>query len=761
MDAPDVVSSDGAPASGTATATLVAPPPGPFAGGGLVIEPARPSPTESTAAPPPPLASPFAEAFTGGAEADEEAMTAAALLGELEDEAFEEALEALVDEVAARHLASTPAWSSEAAGPDVAASEAEAWAATVASQADRYLGHLEREFADRPVDSLTEEEISAAGERIAGVDPLAGATEQLFGGLVKKVVGAAKGIVKTGLKAVKGVLSIGKLFGLVRKLVPWLLRMVVNKAINRLPRGLRPAARQLAGRLAGGAARGAGAEAAEAFDNRLAGAILAPNEAAADQIVAEADDEAAQPVAEPLAALDDARARLVTQLAEAEPGQPPVAEIEQFVPAVMAILPLIRTGISLFGRDRFKRLVAKGIAGLIQGHVGPQAARALAPPITDVGMRLLNLEAEDPATLGAEALVSTVEDTIREVAALPDESLDEPLRLQAEVEQAFTEAAARHLPRHVLRPDIGAYETDDEGGVWVAMPRATRPRFRYRKWSRVYRVPIGRARARAIVLPGEDTLEDRLLDAGVAAWPVEAEVHLFEAMPGTHVGHLAAYEVDEPGATGGPAAASLATGEFEELTPEISSLLLAQPGLGRRVVIQAPGRALRPGQRLFRVVLPGARVRRRPPRLVFRLDASGARPVLRVHLRLTEREGDTIAQSLARNAHPAVVALLRRVVGAPARHNLATRLDRQARRRMGQPLPAGRAGTLAGHLAETMLTTVAKELPSAAAALAGAARDPAPGLTLTFVYTFADRAAVGTGTPEGPTLSIRPGQRRD
>jgi hypothetical protein len=60
-----------------------------------------------------------------------------------------------------------------------------------------------------------------------------------------------------------------------------------------------------------------------------------------------------------------------------------------------------------------------------------------------------------------------------------------------------------------------------------------------------------------------------------------------------------------------------------------------------------------------------------------------------------------------------------------------------------------------------MLTAVAKELPSAAAALAGAARDPAPGLTLTFVYTFADRGAVGAGTPEGPTLSIRPGQRRD
>ncbi len=296
MDAPDGVRSYESPAPGTTTSTLLAPPPGPFAGGGLVIAPAPPGVPDGSGAAPSRLASPFAEAFAGEGEADDETLAMDALLGELEDEAFDDALEALVDEVAARHLSATPSWSSEAAGPDVASTEAEAWAATVASQADRFLEHLERELGDRPVDVPHRGGDQRRGARVAGDDAVAGATELFFGGLVKKVVGAAKGIVKTGVKAVKGLASLANVVGLVRKLVPWLIKTVVNKAINRLPRRFRAPARQLAGRLAGGAAgaRSAGAEVAEEFDHRLAGAIIAPNEAAADQVIAEADDEATQ-----------------------------------------------------------------------------------------------------------------------------------------------------------------------------------------------------------------------------------------------------------------------------------------------------------------------------------------------------------------------------------------------------------------------------------------------------------------------------------
>ncbi len=264
------------------------------------------------------------------------------------------------------------------------------------------------------------------------------------------------------------------------------------------------------------------------------------------------------------------------------------------------------------------------------------------------------------------------------------------------------------------------------------------------------------------MLAGEDTLEERLLDAGVAAWPVEAEVHLYEALPGTRLGHLAAYEVAEPGAVG-DGASSLATDEFEDLTPEAASRLVGQPGLGRLVSARGQGAAvLRPGQRLFRLVVPGVHVRRRrAPRLVLRLDV-GIGPAFAAPPPAAQRaEADRVAQSLARNAHPAVVALLRGMLGDVARRSLAERLDRQARRRLGTPLPAGRAAALAGQLAEKALSAVAKQLPSAAATLATATRDPASGVTLTFAFTFANRAGVSAGTPEGPDLTIRPGQRRD
>lgn len=165
--------------------------------------------------------------------------------------------------------------------------------------------------------------------------------------------------------------------------------------------------------------------------------------------------------------------------------------------------------------------------------------------------------------------MSTLEDTVRA------ESLVEPLRLQAEVQEAFAEAAARHLPGELLRADLEAHEIDGESAVWVLMPRgrSRRYRYRYRKCSRVFPARISRNVARAIVLEDGGTLEQRFLDEGATGWPVEAEAHLYEALPGTHLGHLAAAERsgrDLP----------LDTGEFEELTPHTAALLLRQPGLG-------------------------------------------------------------------------------------------------------------------------------------------------------------------------------------
>ena len=81
-----------------------------------------------------PLASPFAEAMAVADEGALEALSLEAVIAELEDEDFDEAVQGLVDEAAARHLASTATWSSEAEAPQLAASEVEAWIGGVASR---------------------------------------------------------------------------------------------------------------------------------------------------------------------------------------------------------------------------------------------------------------------------------------------------------------------------------------------------------------------------------------------------------------------------------------------------------------------------------------------------------------------------------------------------------------------------------------------------------------------------------------------------
>jgi len=418
----------------------------------------------------------------------------------------------------------------------------------------------------------------------------------------------------------------------------------------------------------------------------------------------------------------------------------------------MAAMPLVRTAVAFIGHDRVKRLLAAPLAAFIAPFVGSQTADALAPWLAGASMNLLKLEHEEPATLGSEALVSALEDSIRQVASLPAEALESDLRVGAEVQEAFAEAAARYLPSHVLRADLDG-GADTHGG-WVYMPRANRGRYRYRAYSRPIRILVTRPMARTVVFGGGDTLEDRLLDAGVSAWPAEADVHLYEAVAGTQLGHIAAGESAD-------ATEAMSTAEFGELTPEAAGLMLGSPVLGRRVHHGDHRRGILAGQRFFRVVVPGMAGHRRHHvrRIGLHLDLTSAKPVLRVHLRIGERAAHAIASQLDHRAVAQVVATMRRLLGPEARHAMAHRLGRLRGLTTPQSPAASWLQDMADALAEAMLTTLAKELPAVASVLAQAAQDPAAGMTLTFSFAFQDRADLLAGTPHAPTLTIRPGFR--
>lgn len=682
------------------------------------------------------LASPFASGFTSHEESAQVVEAYEALITELEDEEFDEAVESLVDEVAGRHLTALARSGDQ---EQAAEQDAREWLESFGESVDRGLAELEQRFTDRRLDSIGEDE--AAGVLAEYARDPASASEQLFGGLVKKAFNAAASVAKGAVRGLSRLIPMGPVFAALRKLVRPLLQRVLAKALNRLPAPLRGPATQLAQRLGISEAE-AEPSLAEGFDAQLAEVLLAPSDAAQEQILDEAAaDEGSWESEDPLADLDRARTTLARQLSEAEPGRPPTEQLEQFIPVVMAAMPLIRTGVKIVGRDRIKNFVAGQLATLIQGYVGAQAARALAPHVAEAGLKLLSLEAA-PEQLGAEALVDTLQEAVADVMSLPAEALDDPLRLQAEVGDALAAAAVRHLPASVLRDDLPGHDPDGLG--WVSLPRAGKTR-RYRRSARRFDVTLTRARAGEIELPGAETLEERLLDAGVGTWPVSAEVQVFETMPGGHLGHIAAGE-------GG----DMTTAELEQLSPATAGLLLGRAALGTRPGVPGPA-----GRRYFRVVVPGKRVVRRRSRIALRLRAQLARPELRVHVRVGERLAHRLAGLLEKKDQAEVVATVGRLLGPRVQESASQRLPRMLGRVTRSTVAPARGQALAAHLVEAMKSGLAKELPTQAAAMATAAKDPQPGLTLTFVFTFADQQSLASGMPGAPVLTIRPGRHSD
>ena len=555
--------------------------------------------------------------------------------------------------------------------------------------------------------------------------------------------------------------------------------------------------------------------------------MLAESEAEAENIAMEAGSEAEQPGSASLAELDDARARLAEQLTELPAGHAPVAEVEQFLPALLAARPAIRFGLKLIGRDKVVSFLADRIAGLIKGLVGADAARLLSPPLVDVGLTALGLEAEAQAesALGGEALASTVEETVSHVLELPAEAFEDTLRMEAEIQEAFAEAAARNIPAEHLRADLPQLETSGERGVWILMPRAARPRYRYKKYSRVFLVPITRQIARAIATADGGNVEAMLEDRGVRAWPVNAEVHLYETLPGaTHLGHIAQFEGE------GEAPMSETLADLHPLTPEAASLLVREPGLGRPLVPDAPRhhhshhhrpedvrhhpdsgytpglgrhtgygsggsmaaappagqppapmspatirvdptathpatspmhrtRPLPGGARYFRLRLPG-QVRPlsgAPRRRIHVTDTLGPTPSIHVHIKLSEREAQRLAELLHAGSLPAAVAWLKhryqRVLPAVMTAHVLTRGPALFR----APVSQGRAVTFALEVTERVTQALTAFIRDRRAQLTTAVQSPAQGVTLAFTFKLGGPGAAVHGQVAVPELVVRPG----
>jgi hypothetical protein len=542
----------------------------------------------------------------------------------------------------------------------------------------------------------TEAELEAAlaQVRLPGrADP---AFEDFLGALAKKAKAIAKGAVKLaakGVAAVSKVLPVGMILRRLVGLVRPLLDRVLKLALDRLPPALREPARQLAQKLLGRATRAVGlpGEAADgeaeeqtdteadtetpagaevgtlqqALDEQAVTLMLAGSPVEQELLLAESvlDSRAAEDFA--LLELDAARDRFARGLEQLQEGEDPTPLVEQFLPAV---LPVLKMGLTVIGRDKVVKFLAGHLGRLIAPLVGPRLTPALSQAIVDVGMRLLTLETAEPATgreapgrsPAADAIVSLVEDTVAELARLADEDVEVAALLEEEALVAAGRAARAAFPARTLR------RPSHRPGVWVTMPRRG-PR-RYRKYSRVIDVQISPDAAQGIRTRSGRTLatvlHDRLGHDGL----VRARLHLFQVIPGTTPARIARTEPAVDATAGAEPAAQLLP-----LTREAAAALLGDPELGTDVGERflEDGAVPAVGQRLYALEVtdgaPSSGLAARPgaatlSRVEVREDPATATTT--VTLRLSEALAQTLAAQV-RSRRPAAASLvtLRRLYG--------------------------------------------------------------------------------------------------
>ena len=441
-----------------------------------------------------------------------------------------------------------------------------------------------------------------------------------------KVVKGAVDLAKKGVSAAAK-LGLGPILNKLKDLVWPLLNRVLKFALNKLPAGLRPIAQQLAKRL--GLGETAEMEVSEEFegipahgdpeglqrefDGTVAELLFAEGEAEQDATVGAYAAEFEQQFADVAGDLDRARANFAHQITQLRPGEDPTPALEQFVPAVLlAAQPIAKMAISFVGRTSVVNTLAGLLANLIERYIGRDQAINLSRFIVDAGLGLMGLETapEARAAVGADAVASTVQETVLRVAQEPPSVLENGTLLKAAVQEAFEAAAAANFADQMLKPDLR--EAAGANSVWVLKPSTGRKY--YKKNTLIPKVTITPQIARTVKTFRGMTLASFLKDKlGLSPdGTFEARVHLYEAICGTWLSRISKHEKDVPGLG---SAARTAWSQIHPLTPEAATALLGQPNLGKAV----PARYLQSrhgievGQRFYFLEIPGARARVSPP----------------------------------------------------------------------------------------------------------------------------------------------------
>ena len=361
--------------------------------------------------------------------------------------------------------------------------------------------------------------------------------------------------------------------------------------------------------------------------------------------------------------LDEARSEFIGQILTTDENHDLSPQVEHFVTAILQSLRFVAKPIvAAVGRDKVVNALGKQIAKLTGKFIKKKNLNKLVGvALADVGMRLMRLELseQDERQITAEALTGMVEDTVHKSLAAPAEVFADEALLSAEVLAAFEQAASDNLPpilsseTYRRRPYLRA--TSKSNNAWVRLPLGLNRHRRYKKAVRSLRRKITPHIAKEVKTFGDIPLESFLTDQmGVEVGDgVEAEIHLYEVLPGTELSDIAQQENYIPGLRGDY---SFNYALLHPLTSRAAGLLLGEPALGRAVdpAYLMHRHRIQPGQRFYyldianaqpqTVMVAGAVTLRKPS--TCRITIDFIRGELSINLYLSERIAQTTAIAL-------------------------------------------------------------------------------------------------------------------
>lgn len=570
--------------------------------------------------------SPFSLTYESGANGLSDTPRAEAfveMLAELHDEGFNESLHAIANELEENVLSR---FNSETASGEqysrYAKERTHAYLAPLYNEVDAMIDKVSSflaqnqdatgQIVERFIDEL---EFDHNGQ-------LSPAQEQFFGKVLKKVKNVAKKVKSVAGKFSPVQIALDKIKGLIKPL----MTKVLNSLIGKLPANLQPVAQTLAKKylnqevavvdpaLAQSRATLAGVDLdaiQREFDLYVSDLVFETGEMESEALISNYvyESEAVSDEGSSAHTLSDARRRFVTRLREGGDIKP---AIEQFVPAIMGA---VKIAISLVGRDRVVKFLSDLVVKLVAKWVPAQTAKPLATSIVDLGLKSMGFEVaeRDHDDLAYEAIANTVEEVVRTIGAEPEMNRIDRMSDTEAFEHlteyalpAFNQAVVNNFPGHFVKRELQPSRDPD---VWVLMPRKEQKKS-YKKYTKVFQVSITPQISASLKTFGGVPLAQFLKDTlGITSpVPVQARVHIYEAIPGTWLSKISMYE-RVPGL--GSADKSAWT-QLHPLTVQAATALLNEPGLGKDVdatLLGSPDK-IGVGQRFYYLEIPGVSVRR-------------------------------------------------------------------------------------------------------------------------------------------------------